>query len=213
MYLSVLQHPTKYQAKILTGKFCSWRKTKYPLGDRAYFWFILGHNSPTPEASRLIKVSKDPELLLDHCKRQTKWLPFVRLSQDPRTLFEFVRPNSRLHPLISPQNTQKSLFWVICVEMCSSDFGEAQKLIEGLKGMRGMSFLIFHVKISRAYGKCTNMDFSQKSQMWRCIFAAFIGFLAVSRIQDCFHWLSSPIRSGVMADHTFAGHCSVLRGR
>jgi len=31
VYLSVLQHPTKYQAKILTGKFCSWRKTKYPL--------------------------------------------------------------------------------------------------------------------------------------------------------------------------------------
>jgi len=49
--------------------------------------------------------------------------------------------------------------------MCSSDFGEAQKLIEGLKGMRGMSFLIFHVKISRAYGKYTNMDFSQKFQM------------------------------------------------
>jgi len=31
--------------------------------------------------------------------------------------------------------------------------------------------------------------------------------------QGCFHWLSSPIRSGVMADHTFAGHFSGRRGR
>jgi len=29
----------------------------------------------------------------------------------------------------------------------------------------------------------------------------FIEFLAFSHIQVCFHYLSSPIRSGVMADH------------
>jgi len=52
------------------------------------------------------------------------------------------------------------------------------------------------------------MDFSQKFQMYKYIFVKFIEFLAVSRIQECFHWLSSLIYSGVMADQRFAGHCS-----
>jgi len=30
------------------------------------------------------------------------------------------------------------------------------------------------------------------------ILVKFIGFLAASRIQRCFHWLSRPIHSGVM---------------
>jgi len=30
----------------------------------------------------------------------------------------------------------------------------------------------------------------------------YIGSLVFSRIQGCFYWLSSSIRSGVMADHT-----------
>jgi len=32
VYLGVLQHPTKFQAKILTGKLYSWKKSKYPQG-------------------------------------------------------------------------------------------------------------------------------------------------------------------------------------
>ena len=39
--------------------------------------------------------------------------------------------------------------------------------------------------------------------MQRYMFVKFVGFLACSRIQLCFHWLSSPIRSGAMADHNF----------
>jgi len=46
------------------------------------------------------------------------------------------------------------------------------------------------------------MDFSQISQMQRCVVVIFILFLAVSLIQGCFHWLSSPIHSGVMADQS-----------
>jgi len=49
------------------------------------------------------------------------------------------------------------------------------------------------------------MYFSQKFQKKRYIFVKFIGFLAVSRIEGCFHWPSSPIRSGVMADPSFLG--------
>jgi len=37
-------------------------------------------------------------------------------------------------------------------------------------------------------------------------------FLAVSCIQGCFYWLSSPIRSGVTADQRFTGHWSGQRG-
>ena len=49
------------------------------------------------------------------------------------------------------------------------------------------------------------MSFSQKFQKERYIFVKFIGFLAVSRIEGCFHWPSSLIRSGVMADPSFLG--------
>jgi len=40
-----------------------------------------------------------------------------------------------------------------------------------------------------------------------CIFlqnrnVKFSGFFAFSRIQGCFYWLPSPIRSGAMADQT-----------
>jgi len=31
----------------------------------------------------------------------------------------------------------------------------------------------------------------------------FIGFLDDSRIQGCFHWLSSPIGSGVLTDQNY----------
>jgi len=40
-----------------------------------------------------------------------------------------------------------------------------------------------------------------------------MGFLAVFRIQECFYWLFSPIRSRVMADHNFAGHNCDRLGR
>jgi len=40
-----------------------------------------------------------------------------------------------------------------------------------------------------------------------------MGFLAVFRIQGCFHWLFSPIRSRVMADRNFASHNCDWRGR
>ena len=45
------------------------------------------------------------------------------------------------------------------------------------------------------------MDFSQKFQTHGYIFVKFIKFRAVFRIHGCFQWLSSPIGSGVMADH------------
>jgi len=37
VYFGVLQHPTKFQAKILTGKFYLGKKSKYPLRGRAVF--------------------------------------------------------------------------------------------------------------------------------------------------------------------------------
>jgi len=46
MLLGVLQHPTKFQAEILTQKLNSWIKSKNPLGVLAIFYF--GHNSQTP---------------------------------------------------------------------------------------------------------------------------------------------------------------------
>ena len=49
------------------------------------------------------------------------------------------------------------------------------------------------------------MDFSQKFQMQWYLFVILIWFLTVSCIQWCFHWLSNPIRSGVMADQRFTG--------
>ena len=52
-------------------------------------------------------------------------------------------------------------------------------------------------------------EFLQKISNLRCIFVKFIRFRAVSHIQQCFHLLSSPIRSGVTADQRFAGHCTV----
>jgi len=44
-------------------------------------------------------------------------------------------------------------------------------------------------------------------------FFKLIRFLAVFRAQGCFHWLSSPFRSDVMADHDFAGHNISQGGR
>jgi len=38
-------------------------------------------------------------------------------------------------------------------------------------------------------------------------------FVAIFRFRRCLHWLYSSIRSGVMADHNFGGHCSGWRGR
>jgi len=44
------------------------------------------------------------------------------------------------------------------------------------------------------------------------VFIIHIRFLAVSWIQGCFHWLSSPICSGVMADQSLTGQYSGRRG-
>ena len=52
-----------------------------------------------------------------------------------------------------------------------------------------------HVKTNLSHdglGKCTNMDFSQRFQTQKYVFVILIRFLAVSWIQGCFHWLSSP---------------------
>jgi len=57
------------------------------------------------------------------------------------------------------------------------------------------------------------MDISQKFQTQRHVLVILIRFLAVSWIQGCLHWLSSPIRSGVMADQRFTSHHSGRRGR
>jgi len=38
-------------------------------------------------------------------------------------------------------------------------------------------------------------------------------FVAVFRIRGCFRWLSSPIRTRVMADNNFIGHYRGQRGR
>jgi len=65
-----------------------------------------------------------------------------------------------------------------------------------------------HVKTNLSHdglGKCTNMDFSQRFKTQKYVFVILIRFLAVSWIQGCFHWLSNPIRSGVMADQRFSG--------
>jgi len=75
---------------------------------------------------------------------------------------------------------------------------------------------LFPLKIVKnQYGKCTNMDFTHKFQKQRYICISIMGFLAVSRIQGCFHWLSNPIPSGVMADQTWPGTivaCAGLEG-
>jgi len=81
---------------------------------------------------------------------------------------------------------------------------------ERLNGMRGMSFLIFSEIAKNPYGKCSNEFFSKISNVK--IFAKLIGFLAVSHIQRSFHWLSSPFRSGVVANQKFASYCSGQHG-
>jgi len=48
--------------------------------------------------------------------------------------------------------------------------------------------------------------------MQRYIFVILVRFFAVSWIQGCFHWLSIPLCSGVMADQRFTGHYSGRRG-
>ena len=68
----------------------------------------------------------------------------------------------------------------------------------------GNVFSIYSVFLPKfQYGKCTNMDSYQKFQTQRYVFVILIRFLAVSWIQECFHWLSSSIHSGVMADQRF----------
>jgi len=44
------------------------------------------------------------------------------------------------------------------------------------------------------------------------VFVILIRFLAVSWIQGCFYWFSSPIGSGVMTDQMFTAHCRGPRG-
>ena len=46
--------------------------------------YIFGHNSPIPWDSRLTKVSKASEWLLEYFKEQTKQLPAVFLLRIPK---------------------------------------------------------------------------------------------------------------------------------
>jgi len=47
VYFGVLQHPSKFQAKISTGKFYLRIKSTYPPGSRAVFMLQFGHNFPS----------------------------------------------------------------------------------------------------------------------------------------------------------------------
>jgi len=71
-----------------------------------------------------------------------------------------------------------------------------------LDWMRCAFFFIFPDFAKFQYGNFTNMDFSQKCQMQRHAFVIPNRFYAVFCIQGCLHWLSSPIRSVVMADQS-----------
>jgi len=64
-------------------------------------------------------------------------------------------------------------------------------------------------KSVRQMHKC---GFLSKISHVKVYFFKFIGFLTVSCIQGCFHWLSSPILSGVMDNHNFMGNCIGPRG-
>jgi len=78
LHWGVLQHSTKFQAKIMKGRFYFWRKS-------AKFWSIFDHNSqPLRLAgqSRSLKIQKSFLIILKHKSSDFPWSFF---SQDPKT--------------------------------------------------------------------------------------------------------------------------------
>jgi len=79
----------------------------------------------------------------------------------------------------------------------------------------GLSSIAFRMGATHFSWRHENLFFPQNdvtvTSLWLLIYLK--RFVAVVRIRRWLHWLSSSIRSGVMANHNFTGHCSGRRGR
>ena len=121
-----------------------------------------------------------------------------------------IYPNYTSSPPNFPtQNSPIRFFFKYPVFAYSGSRRSAKSEKERLSWMRGAWFWIFSENCQNiSAAKCEIKFFFQKLQTQRQTFVIFSRFPANSRIKGCFHLLSSPICSGVIADQKFAGHYS-----
>ena len=116
-------------------------------------------------------------------------------------------------PNFPPRN---SLNWNFSIRSCFSAVPavvEAQNPVREAKlDARCIFSHLLRVLLKFQYRKKHKYIFLSETSNVKGCFCILSRFYAAFWIQGCFHWLSSPIRSGVMADQRFNSHYSCNLG-
>jgi len=115
-------------------------------------------------------------------------------------------PTQTSSPLFPTKNNLVSIFENIAFLDYFGVLRSANTGPKTRKRMQRTSFFIFSENCQNIETAYLQIWIKKKKLKQRYFFVKFIRLPVVFRVQGCFHWLSSPIGSVVIADHLFAGH-------